>query len=173
MAVVQNGRHAPPLATHTFMTGRTVELHPVSQFTIAHIEISARKATPAPPIPVHRVEINGQMVEEMNDADPAYQEALNRYNGEINFKVMDGTIELGVEVEVDEAELNRVKRAMEIVGTPLNEISDKVAYVKHCCMTDIVRDSQLLIMAIQALSGPTPEAVDAHVAMFSGDVSGA
>lgn len=165
----QNGRAVLPLATHTFSNGRTVQIRPVSQFTLAHIEIAARKAKAPPPIPVHHVEIGGQTVEEPNDADPEYQEALARYNGEINFKVMDGTIELGVEVEVDQDELARITRVMDMLGTPLNEVSEKVAYVKHVCMTDVGRDASALVAAIQALSGPTPEAVEAHVAMFPGD----
>lgn len=168
-----NGRVVEALATHTFANGRAVQIRPVSQFTLAHIEMAARKANPAPPVPVHRVEINGQMIDEPNDADMDYQDALARYNGEINFKVMDGTIELGVEVDVDERELERIKRAMELIGTPLTEVSDKVAYVKHVCMTDVGRDAPGLMRAIQALTGPTPEAVDAHVAMFPDDLPGA
>lgn len=166
------GRKVLPLQTHMFPTGIVVQIRPVSEFTKAHMEMAARKQNPPPPAPMHKVEIGGQMVEEANEADPDYEKALQSYNAEIAMKVMDGTIELSVEVEIDQGELDRVKRGLELMGTPLNEISDKVAYVKHCCMIDVERDVTALFAAIQDITGPKEETVQAATAMFQGDVSG-
>lgn len=160
------GRHVAPLPTFTFPTGITVSLRPVSEFTKAHMEMAARKQHPAPQPPIVQTELGP----EANEADPDYEKALATYNAGISMKVMDGTIELAVEVEVDEAELERVKNVMELIGTPLNEISDKVAYVKHCCMVDVERDVTALFGAIQDITGPKEEAVEAAVAMFPGDL---
>lgn len=162
------GRDVPPLKAHTFPTGITVELRPVSEFTKAHMEMAARKQHPAPSAPV----VETPLGLEANEADPDYEAALRTYNAEIAIKVMDDTIELAVEVEVDQTELDRVKRAMELLGTPLSEISDKVAYVKHCCMVDVERDVTSLITAIQDITGPKEEAVQAATAMFPRDLSG-
>lgn len=162
------GRHVAPLPAFTFPTGITVSLRPVSEFTKAHMEMAARKLNPAPQAPIVQTELGP----EANEADPDYERALQTYNAEISMRVMDGTIELAVEVEVDERELERVKKAMELVGTPLTEISNKVAYIKHCCMVDVERDVTALFGAIQDITGPKEETVQAATAMFQGDVSG-
>lgn len=162
------GRAVQPLPTFTFPTGITVSLRPISEFTKAHMEMTARRQHPAPAAPIVQTELGP----EANEADPDYERELQTYNAEISMRVMDGTIELAVEVEVDERELERVRRAMELVGTPLNEISDKVAYIKHCCMVDVERDVTAFFAAIQDITGPKEETVQAAMAMFPSDVSG-
>ena len=50
--------------------------------------------------------------------------------------VMDALMELAVDIEIDQAALEKVNATMALIGMPLDEISDKVAYIKHCCITD-------------------------------------
>lgn len=165
-----NGRHAPPLPEYTFpVTGITVQLRPMSQFTIAHIEITARRLFPAPDPPVVMVDYGEGPRPEANPSDPAYQQALKDHRGIISGKVMDGMIELGIEVAVDRPRLDEVRRVMALIGTPLDEISEKVAFVKHCCVVDIEKELPALGAALR---GVTEEAVAEHAAIFPGDVLG-
>jgi len=167
------GRVVAPLETYTFPTGITVSIRPVSEFTKAHMEMAARRQDPPPDPPRNAPESAAAKIgEEFNEADPDYEATLQRYNAKIAMRVMDGTIELAVEVDVDEDELNRIKRTMELVGTPLEEISDKVAYVKHCLVTDVQRDITGLITAIQDITGPKEATVQAATDMFQGDIPG-
>jgi len=165
------GRTVPDLATFTFASGATATLRPVSQFTQAHIEIEMRKKHAAPPPPMNEVDYGDGKKLEPNYSDPEYEQAVQRYQALISSKVFEATIELGVEIEVDAAKLERVSAVMERIGTPLDEISDKVAYIKHCCMFDIEHEGPLLAEAMRALIGPRAEDVADHIATFQGDVS--
>jgi len=173
---VQNGHHprgraAPDPPTYTFNNGVVVRLHPVSQFTMAHVEIQARKAHPPPDPPLNEVDYgDGAKKLEPNPSDPEYEQRLSTWQMEIRYKTFDATMELGVEVEVDEDALTRVKRVMAMVETPLDEISDKVAYIKHCCMFDIAAEMPRLAAALNAITGPREEDVADHLATFPGDI---
>ena len=165
------GRSVPDLTTFTFANGAVATLRPVSQFTQAHIEIQMRKLHSAPPPPLNTVNYGDGDKLEPNTSDPAYVQAMQQHQALISSKVFEATIELGMDVEIDHAALERIQRVMEQIGTPLDEISDKVAYIKHCCMFDIAREGPLLADAMRALIGPRQEDVDAHLATFPGDVS--
>lgn len=166
------GRAVPDLATFTFANGAVATLRPVSQFTQAHIEIQMRKLHPAPAPPLNMVNPMGAGERlEPNYDDPVYEQALQQHQALISSKVFEATIELGMELEIDHVALERVANVMERIGTPLDEISDKVAYIKHCCMFDIEHEGPLLADAMRALIGPRQEDVDAHLATFPGDVS--
>lgn len=166
------GRAVPDLTTFTFASGAVATLRPVSQFTQAHIEIEMRKQHPAPEPPMNEVDYGDGKKLEPNYGDPAYEQALRMHQMLISSKVMEATIELGVEIEVDQVALDRVRLVMERIGVPLDEISDKVAYIKHCCMFDIEHEGPLLADAMRALIGPRQEDVDDHIATFQDDVSG-
>ncbi len=166
-----NGRAAPDLTTFTFSNGATATLRPVSQFTQAHIEIQMRKLHPAPEPPMNTVNYGDGEKLEPNYSDPAYEQAMQQHRALISSKVFEAMIELGMEIEVDQIALERVSAVMERIGTPLEEFSDKVAYIKHCCMFDIEHEGPLLADAMRALIGPRQEDVDAHLATFPGDVS--
>lgn len=166
-----NGRTPPPLATYTFpISGITVSIRPMSQFTIAHIELAARRAIPSPTPPLYTHDFGDGPVQQPNPADPEYQQALKTHRAIISSKVMDGMIELGVEVAIDDVRLDEIKRVMDLIGTPLEEVSDKVAYVKHCCVIDIEKELPALGAAMR---GVTEEAVTEHAAAFPGDLPGA
>ena len=132
-----------------------------------------RKLHPAPAPPLNPVNYGDGDRLEPNYSDPAYERAEQQHQALISSKVFEATIELGMEIEVDHAALERVAGVMEQIGTPLEEISDKVAYIKHCCMFDIEHEGPLLADAMRALIGPRQEDVDAHLATFPSDVQGA
>lgn len=165
------GRTAPALTTFVFANGAVATLRPVSQFTQAHIEIQMRKLHTAPEPPLNEVDYGDGKRLEPNPSDPAYEQALQQYRMQISSKVMEATIELGIEVEIDQQALDRVKGLMERMGVPLDEVSDKVAYIKHCCMFDIEHEGPQLADAMRALIGPRQEDVADHLATFPGDVS--
>lgn len=168
------GRAVPDQATFTFANGATATLKPVSQFTQAHIEIQARKKLPPPQPPMNEVDYgDGKKVREPNAADPDYVQALQRYQMELSFLMFDALIELGVEIEVDQEALERVKRPLAALGIPLDEASDKVAYIKHCCMFNLEKEGAALRTMMQSLTGPKEEDVQDHIATFSDHVPGA
>ena len=167
----QKGRAVPDLTTYTFHNGVVATLHPVSQFTMAHVEIQARKAFPPPDPPLNEVNYGDGVRLEPNVTDPDYEQAMREWRMMISYKAFDATMELGVDVEIDADALDRVKRVMAMVGAPLDEISDKVAYIKHCCMYDIQSEMPKLAAALRALAGPQEEDVADHVATFPDNVS--
>lgn len=163
------GRYAPPeeLAEFTFpLSHITVRYRLLSQFTLGHIETSVQKTFLPPPIPTFTYETDDGSRTEPNPADPTYQAALSQYNMDRVFKVLDGMIELAVVVDVDQPRVDELKRVMDMIGTPLHEISDKVVYVKHCCVVDAME----LIALGNKLKGVTEEAIQAKQDTFPGDV---
>lgn len=166
------GRAVPDLATFTFASGAVATLRPVSQFTQAHIEIEMRKQHPAPEPPMNEVDYGDGKKLEPNYGDPAYEQAVQHHQALISGKVFEATIELGIEIEIDHEKLARVASILDRLGTPLQELSDKVAYIKHCCMFDIEHEGPLLADAMRALIGPRQEDVADHIGTFQGDVSG-
>jgi hypothetical protein len=166
------GRAVPPLTEYIFANGAVAQLRPISQFTRAHIETQARRQHPAPKPPLNEVDYgDGRTVLEPNLADPDYALAMQEYQTTIGYAALEGMIELGVEIAIDAAKLARVADTLARLGMPLNERSDKIAYVKHCCMFDVAVEGPLLVGALQRAITPRPEDVDAHVAAFPGDVS--
>ena len=167
------GRAVPPLTTYTFANGAVAQLRPISQFTRAHIETQARKQHPAPKPPMNDVDYgDGRKVLEPNAADPDYALAMQEYQVIIGYAAPEGMIELAVEIEVDAAELARVADTLTRLGMPLEERSDKIAYIKHCCMFDVATEGPALIQALQQAITPRPEEVAAQIATFRSDVSG-
>ena len=167
------GRAVPALATFTFANGVVAQLRPISQFTRAHIETQARKQHPAPRPPMNEVDYGDERkVLEPNAADPDYALALQEHQVTIGYAALEGMIELAVEIEVDPVELARIADTLARLGMPLDERSDKIAYVKHCCMFDVATEGQALILALQQAITPRPEEVAAQIATFRSDVSG-
>lgn len=162
------GRAVPPLKQFTFpISGVTIFYRPVSQFMLSHIEMDARVNFPPPEPPTFEYDTDDGKRRDLNYADPGYQHAMNVHRAELSGKTVDGAIEAGVEVEIDHAELDRITSIMERLGTPLHEISDKVAYVKYCCIIDIGLEIPLLV---NRLKGVNEEAIQAKQESFPGDV---
>lgn len=166
------GRAAPPAPTYTFPGGQVATLHAVSQFTQASIEIGIRRAFPPPSPPLNEVDYgDGVKKLEPNPSDPEHEQALRRYQADYSQRLFAAIIDLAVDIEIDQAALERVKAMFERHGIPFDEPSDKVAYVKHCCIFDIAEEMPKFMAALRDLMGPKEEDVADHVATFPGDVS--
>lgn len=175
--VLQNGHHpqgrqAPDAPTYTFPNGKVATLHAVSQFTQAAIEIGIRKAFPPPSPPLNPVNPMGAGERmEPNYEDPDYHDALRRYHAEYSQKLFAAIIDLAADIEVDQVALDRVRTMFERHGIPFDEPSDKVAYVKHCCIFNLAEEMPKFMAALRDLMGPKEEDVADHVATFPDDLS--
>lgn len=166
------GRAVPAAPTYTFPNGKVATLHVVSQFTQAAIEIGIRKAFPPPPPPLNDVDYgDGKIKQEPNPSDPDYLQAVRRWQAEHSTRMFAAIIDLAAEIEVDTAALERVKEMFARHGIPFDEPSDKVAYVKHCCIFDLAAEMPRFMAALRDMMGPKEEDVADHVEMFRGDIS--
>lgn len=157
-----------PLPTYTFKNGKVATVNRVGNMTIAHIAAGAQKKIPPIPVPTFEVDLGAGPKQEPNPADPAYQKAVTTRAGQVNLAVMDALIELAVDIDIDQGALDKLKTTMELVGMPISEISDKVAYIKHCCIVD---GDELGALG-NLIRGDIEEATDAAAATFSGDLPG-
>lgn len=155
-----------PLPTYTFKNGVVATIHTIGQMTIAHIAAGVEKKTPAAPIPTFTVDLGNGPVEQPNIASPDYLQAVEARKARVNMLVMDKLIDLAIDVEIDRNVLQRLKESMERIGEPIDEISDKVAYVKHCC----VRSGDELATLGAMVQGNVEVAAEAAAATFSRDV---
>lgn len=161
------GRAAPAAPTYTFPNGKVARLHPVSQFTQAAIEIGIRKAFPPPSPPLNDVDYgDGKIKQEPNSSDPDYLAAIRRYQAEYSQKLFAAIIDLAADIEVDTVALERVKEMFVRHNIPFDEPSDKVAYVKHCCIFDLSAEMPRFMAALRDLMGPKEEDVADHVDTF-------
>lgn len=161
---------------HTFSSGVTVEYVGVNALLSATIEQGLRAQRPAPKPSVQMVDMGNGPVAQENPHDPAYLAAMDRYESDIYnatyLKYMDACLELGVvSVDIDDDALAATKRTMALIGTPLDEISDKVAYLKYVAAPHRDELGELL-KRINTRSQPSEEAVQRHAATFQGDVQG-
>ncbi len=157
-----------PLPTYTFKNGAVATVHRIGNMTIAQIAAGVEAKTPAVPIPTFTTDMGAGPVEQPNPADQGHQQALTARQGAVNMGIMDRLIDLAVDIEIDAAIFEHLKAGMERIGEPLKEISDKVAFVKHCC---VVEGSELSALAA-LIRGDIEEASAAATATFSGDVPG-
>lgn len=164
------GRATPPPRTHTFPNGAVATVRRMSQFTAASLEIALRKQYP-PPEPPLVAGAHGDM--EPNEADPTYERELAAWQQQQQFRLIDALLEYAIDIEVDQDALGLVRGFFDRLGLPFDEVSDTVAYIKHCCIEDIERDLTPLADLIRGTLAPTEADVQAHVATFSGDVGGA
>jgi len=159
------GRIVEPLPTYEFKNGAVATVHRIGQMTIAHIAASAQKKFAPIPVPTFDVD---DLKNQPNPADPAYQQAVAERAGKVNLAVMDALLELAVDIPIDTAALDKLKATMELLGMPLDEISDKVSYIKHCCITD---GGELGTLG-SLIRGELEEAAEANMATFSDHVPG-
>jgi hypothetical protein len=155
-----------PLPTYRFKNGAVATIHHIGQMTIAHIAQGAEKKIAQIPVPLFTVDMGDGPKAQPNPTAPAYQQAVAARSNQVNLAVMDALIELAVDIEIDRMALDQLNATMELIGMPLSEISDKVAYIKHCCITD---GSELGKLA-NLIKGELEEAAEAAAATFSGDV---
>lgn len=168
MTPASTGRAVPAPLTHTFPNGVIATVRQPSQFTLAAIEIGVQKQHPKPQPPL-APGVGGEM--EPNPADPRYEAALTEWQQAIQLHVFAALLELYVDVEIDQATLDTLRGSLDRIGIALDEISDKVAYIKHCCVQDVARDLAPVAALIRG-QVPTEADVQAHVDMFPRDVGG-
>jgi len=156
------------LPMFTFKNGAVATVHAVGQMTIAHIAQGVQKKIQPVPVPTFTTDMGAGPVAQENPADPDYQRAVAERNGKINMLIMEAMIDLAVDIEIDHEALNHLKTGLERIGMPLDEISDKVAYVKHICVTNADELNPLGNM----IRGELEEATAAAAATFSSDVPG-
>lgn len=170
------GRETPQPLTHTFPNGAVATVYPLSQFTIANLGVAAQKRLPKPQPPL-APGVGGEL--EPNEADPTYlDETLPQWQAAQALLMNDLLIEAAVEVDIDTRALERVRRVLERIDAPLDEVSDTVAYIKHVCYAGVdetrLRDALLpLLSLITGKALPTEADVQAHVETFPADVAGA
>lgn len=170
------GRSIPAPLTHTFPNGDVATLTQLSQFTLANIQVAAQRRVPRPEAPL-APGVGGEL--EPNPADPDYAQALQAWEGHLSMMINDLVLDIAVDVQVDDEALERLRRMLERIDAPLDEVSDKVAYIKHICLAGIPDETLLqaeliaLLSLITGKAAPTEADVQAHVATFSGDVGGA
>ncbi len=155
-----------PLPTYTFKNGAVATIHAIGQMTIAHIAAGVEKKMPTVPIPMFVTDMGAGPVEQPNIASPDYLKAVEERRGRVNTLVMDKLIELALDIEIDHNALKRLMADMERISEPLDEISDKVAYIKHCC----IRGAEELGKLGSMVQGSVEVAAEAAAATFSGDV---
>ena len=156
------------LPTYAFKNGAIATVHRIGQMTIAQIAAGVERKLPPVPIPTFTTDMGAGPVEQPNPASKEYQAAVSERRGRVNMLTMDKLIDLAIDIEIDQQALSRLKAGMERIDEPLNELSDKVAFVKHCCVTD---GSELTKLGA-LIRGDVEEAAEAAAATFSGDVSG-
>jgi len=162
------GRAVPAPLTHTFPNGAVATVTQPSQFTMATIEIGVAKKWPRPEPPL-APGVGGDL--EPNAADPGYADAVTAWQTAHQLRVLDALLELYVDVEIDHVALDALAGALDRIGVPLAEISDKVAYIKHICVIDVARDLAPLAMLLRGQL-PTEADVQAHADTFPCDVGG-
>lgn len=153
-------------------TGRVVRIRKVGPMPLTKL----RKDNPPPAAPVIQVDYgDGEKRQEINEADPAYLEAVKRYEIDFGIKTTLFYLERGVVVELGEAEKQEVAEFRQFwqdeYGTPLGG-SDKSVYVQYICIGTEDEMNELL-EAITRRSHPTEAAVADSVAGFPAEVSGA
>lgn len=166
------GREVPALPTFTFKdTGVTVAIRKVSPL----LNIELRKSFPPPKPPMTSVDYgDGTRKTEPNPNDPAYLEAVQRYEIEFEERARKLHIRRGVELTLDEYQQTQVaelRQEMQEIGVAL-DADDNFVYICYIAV-GTEDDFNELIDAITRRSHPTEEAVQEVVDTFPSTIQGA
>jgi len=156
------------LPTYTFKNGAVATIHRIGQMTIAQIAQGVEKKIPAVSVPTFTTDMGAGPVEQPNPASKEYQQAVTDRRSQVNMLTMDKLIDLAIDIDIDQLALSRLEEGMQRIDEPIVEISDKVAFIKHCCVTEGSELSKLGAL----IRGDVEEAADAATATFSSDVPG-
>jgi hypothetical protein len=167
------GRGVPALPQFTFPdSGIAVGLRRLAPDTQDQITRALMRETPAPPIPVVETELG----EEPNPADPDYQQALSIYMQHIGMEASTKMFELAmrrIEVEVDQAAVDRYKEDMAAIGIALDpDLDDRAIYIRCICISSTI-DLAAMLAYLQRRSMPTEVAVQEYLDSFQRHVQGA
>jgi hypothetical protein len=109
--------------------------------------------------------------QEPNPADPAYIAAIEQRNVELGQILLDVIFEHGVDVPIDYDKLGAARGIIEGAGgTWPTKQSDKLCYIKFCCI-GVDGEDALLLDAIRRGYEVTEEDVAAALRTFQRDVS--
>lgn len=145
--------------THTFSTGLTVELHPISIPDLIEFQ---RKRLPKPPKPPLQTfdRGDGVMVSDRNANDPEYLEAMQDYNLLVEEATRQFYILWAVDLSPEQIDKNLVERRRrmhrEEYGTEMHP-SDKVIFIEAQMVTQ--EDYEGLISLIKGELGPQEEGI--------------
>lgn len=170
--------------SYTFSTGVQVKLLKASPTLYIDIERALRQGTPAPTVPINEVDMGGDgPVAQENPLDPAYQEAVRRYEADIQSEALqifvDALIEEAIIIEgISEAEMEAAVARREAVLAKvsagkvfqLSGVTPKIRYMRHIANAGKELDQVLDI--IVGRSTPTEAQIRAHEATFQGNVQG-
>lgn len=166
------GRAVPAPQEFTFPNGKLARISRVSQFTLGNLQAAAQRRIPRPAPPL-AAGVGGAM--EPNPADPDYEAALITWQQQIALAINDLTLDLAVQLTLDDddrGELEQLRATLERLDAPLDEVSDKVAYIKHIALAGVGEATELRDQLVALLSlatgkaAPTEADVTAHVATF-------
>lgn len=152
-------------------SGYTVKIRRVSPL----LALELQKKFPAPKPPKNQVpDLDGKMVWEENIADPAYAEALTKYQQDLELRMRRLVIMRGVVHTLSDEEKAQVVELREFWQTTYNEVlegSDLEVFISYIAVGS---DGDLsdLIDAILKRSQPTEEEVREAQNSFPGAVQG-
>lgn len=171
------GRAVPPLPQFTFPdSGITVGLRRFAPDTQDQITRELMRKNPPPPVPVvEGIELtDGTFELEPNPADPDYQQAVAAYFQQLSIETNTKMFELAlrrIEVDVDQAVVDRYKEDMAAIGTPLDpEMDDRTIYIRHICISSTYDLSAMLAYLVRR-SLPTEAAVQEYLESFQRNLS--
>lgn len=160
-----NGRHVPTGPNPNefmFESGKKVRLKKVPQYLINDVE----RSVPMPEIPR-----SGPLNEE-NEADPDYLQAVEARKLEVGKEVMELAIDEGIDFDISdeqiEEELERFKEKMQKRKRPIQieeSLSMKTTYLLYICAAS-QQELQALCKRIFRVSQPTEEAITESVTSF-------
>lgn len=151
-------------------TGEIVLIRKVSPL----LAQAAQRQIPKPRPPMNRVDYgDGDVRDEPNPADPAYQEALAAWQEALEARVRLIAIRMGVAIEWTEEKRQRLAELRQVAGEIGIEIEsdDTVAFVSHIAI-GTADDYQELVEAIMQRVRPTEEAIAEAVETFRPQVAG-
>lgn len=174
------GRRVPPLPTHTFSNGETIQIRPIGPHTLMLIQQQVEKdlAGERPDVPL----VETSLGPERNEADPSYRAALNTWRARVtneagrrmlNVAALEAIVDLddpGVQDAV--RRIRRMLRVGEVDSddeTLTQAEEDQRLYILHHCI-QTATDYAAFSAAFMRQNQPTEEDVSRHVDMFPGDV---
>jgi hypothetical protein len=142
---------------HTFSTGRTVRVTPISPWVLEAV----RDSVPEPAPPVQTVETPEGPQDVPNIAHPDYLAALDARTARIGEIQQELIVEEGADFDVDQAAVDKRRATLARLGValpPKAQEDDRYFYLYYVCMGS-TQDRDDLIMLIHGLSVVREEAV--------------
>lgn len=156
---------------HRFLTGREVEITPVSPWLVSQVRVSV--PPPKPPIQLIDYDDGRGKVEIANTAHPDYLAALEKREREISTRVARLFLLRGAAFDVDHAAVTKLRADMAAIGVtlPPEADDDGYCYLYYVCPGSAA-DLHAFRAKVEGESIVTEEAVANATEAFSGDLEG-